>query len=262
MVIVVLIVSIASLYVVGSSLWRTISPGLYEATDVLGLSLNLANANYNFEVPEEIETVEDPTENEEPQVLGSSDDTSEDGDGIIPPEENFMHNFNFPIPEPESDPYADLTGVEDSIVEDALQAGYTEDNPSQKLTLEIPILGFASTTLQNLPADITLQNGLLEHPNSSKLGEGEVILMCYRRYHHPEDPRSCLYLSELESGDHMQITYRNQDLNYVVVGIDIVSASNTSIYQANEDHDYIKLITAHPFLTDNQRLVILAKPMG
>lgn len=83
-ILIVLVICTVSLIAIGSFLWRLISPGVSNATQVLGLRASSLNTDYNFAIAG-YEFAEQEIANEETLDLISA-------------EQNSGYNYNFYLP--------------------------------------------------------------------------------------------------------------------------------------------------------------------
>ncbi len=251
-VLIVLVVCTISLVAMAVSVWRLIGPSVVQFTDVLGLSVKISNLDYNFNLPEVrvVETVS--TSSEASKSVESSSTASSSSS-----EPSF--DYNFQIPEPTVTTAASLEpyGFEDAILTDAEMAGYGSGEVAYtELRITIPKISVDSPIVQGLGGE-GLKQGFWVYP-SSQIGEGEVILLCHRRYFGPNDPRSCWYIDQVSTGDEIFVNKGSETLKYSVVGTHSYPANDSTIYTVSEDN-YIKIVTCHPLGSSTERFVVLAK---
>lgn len=182
----------------------------------------------------------------------------------LAPKAGETYNYNFVVPAsnlPKEDVEV-LQSFPDAIVQDAVLAGYGQGedaNTQVNLQIRIPKIGVNSPVVQGLGADNLLEQGFWVHPGSFELGEGEVTMLCHRRFFGPYDPRSCWFLDEISKGDEILLDFYDTTLQYKVVGVNVFDGEDPLIYTFNEEKDYIKIVTCTPLYSNEQRLVVLAE---
>jgi LPXTG-site transpeptidase (sortase) family protein len=246
----VLIVCTISLVAVGVSLWRLIGPGVSEFANVLGLSIKISNLNYNFNVP--VAQIVEVTSSETSLSVESSSTSS------TPTVPALNYNFNIPEPVVQVASSTSTYGFEDAILSDAELAGYGSGEVTYtELRIKIPKISVDSPIVQGLGGE-GLKQGFWVYPSSNQIGNGEMILLCHRRYFGPNDPRSCWYIDQVSEGDEIFVSKGDNTLKYSVVGTHSYSGSDSTIYTISDDN-YIKIVTCHPLGSSTERFVVLAK---
>jgi LPXTG-site transpeptidase (sortase) family protein len=274
---IVLIASTVSLVVIFNLIWdilqRPVDSVITTVSDIVDRSIEI---DYNFEVPEinnelaEQVDEEPQEEEEEPEPVAEEtplqdEKPTEDIEIVAKnPEINArVIDYNFTIPElPESEKEPEgFKSIPDAIVDDAkLAEALYAGNPAQvNFNIQIPKIGINSPVLQGRGSDELLTKGFWVHPGSHTLGEGEVVMLCHRRYFGPYDPRSCWFLDKLQKGDEIFINYSDVQLTYKVVGINVFDGDDPLIYSISDEDDYIKISTCTPLYSNAQRLVVLAE---
>lgn len=265
-ILIVLIVCITALVAVGGSLWSLVGPGVNSALASIGVVVNVATANYNFEVPGQDGSNSSTTENsssslEEITLAAANQGDSQTDTQVQSESHNYRVNGNFTVLGSSTERVF-AAGVVDGILDDLLKADYESLSGgefSQPLRVQIPNIDLDSKAYYDVEAKFALQNGFAFHPNSHQFGEGEVVLTCHRRYLAAGDPRSCYYLDKVFVGDEIIVNANGLALNYSVVGISIQPASSSLVYNASEDRSYLRIVTAHPINNLNSRLIVLAE---
>lgn len=212
--------------------------------------------------PESFQNEENPAEEEDKQE-NSTKANEEVKEDALEPNAQTAYNYNFGVPEYESSEIdvAAIQSFPDAIIEDATLAGYGQgDGVTQvNLQIRIPKIGVNSPVVQGLGADDLLEQGFWVHPGSFELGEGEVTMLCHRRFFGPYDPRSCWFLDSMSKGDEILLDLYDLTLEYRVVGVNVFNGDDPLIYTFSPDRDYIKLVTCTPLYSNEQRLVVLAE---
>jgi LPXTG-site transpeptidase (sortase) family protein len=268
----ILAVCTLSLVAIVSVILQIIGPGLQSFAAFFGEQVQASNVQYNFEVPERrnvvVQAPEAPVETEvatEAIALGDWEISSDLGSQVahvdysVPTPTSV--NYNFPVPALDEQIIADteVSGFEDAILNDAVLAGYGEGTRAQtNIKLKIPKLDVNAYIYQGLGGGDELRKGFWAYPTSKPFGQGDLILLCHRRYFGTNDPRSCWYLDKLEKGDKMKVTRGDANLNYEVVGVNVFEPTDPRIYTISND-DYLKIVTCTPLGISTHRLVILAK---
>lgn len=275
---IVLIVCTLSLIVVGASLWRIIEPGVNTALQFFGFQAQLATVNYNFEVPRR-DIVVNPPVNPPPATPPATPPAQEPETPteVIPPpptidEEVFVlpqpplvvpanYSYNFPVPTLAAAAENISNGFRDSILNDAQLAGYGQggDVPQSNLTIMIDKIGIKSPVLQGLGGDNLLDLGFWVYPGSYPIGQGEMILLCHRRFFGPYDPRTCWFIDSMTAGDEIVIRNESTEAKYRVISTSIVDDQDGGIYNISDNKNYLKIVTCHPLYSNEQRFVVLAE---
>jgi LPXTG-site transpeptidase (sortase) family protein len=175
-------------------------------------------------------------------------------------------NYNFAIPAARENPItkSEFIGFSDAILDDALLAEFGNSGGDNEiaqpdLRIRIPKISIDSPVYQGLGADHLLKLGFWIYPGSYGLGEGEVVMLCHRRYWGPYHPHSCWFLDKVAVGDEIFMNYNGQDLTYRIAGVNVFDAQDPLIYTISEKGDYIKIVTCTPLYSNKQRLVVLAE---
>lgn len=249
-IIVVLVVCTVSLVAIGSSLWNIVSPGVNAFFNYIGINVRLATVDYNFQVPAVGSSQSSPT-------------TSSQGGQTPPPSVvPANYSYNFPVPPAPTNGGSSVTGLRDAILTDAQLAGYGTgtDTPTTELLLNIPKIKVTSPVLQGLGGDDLLDRGFWAYPSSKPIGQGELILLCHRRFFGPYDPRTCWNLDKLVKGDEIYLKGSTDvTLTYKIIAVNELNASDPTIYNPSETENYLKIVTCHPLYSDANRLVVLAE---
>lgn len=266
-VIIVLIVCAISIYALASGVWALIGPGVTRGLDALGYTIKIQTLDYNFAIPDGGETVvvtdntpinpEPVVNNPEPVATDTEVAPTQNDYRVIPA--NYSYNFAVPKVAAPTDDY--LSGFQDSILSDAQLAGYGSgsDVPQTNLNLLIPKININSPVIQGLGGDDLLEKGFWVHPISKPIGQGEMVVLCHRRYFGPYDPRSCWYLDKLERGDEIYLKGNSEQLTYKVIGVNIFDEGDPQIYQTSDTENYLRIVTCTPLYSNTQRLVVLAE---
>ena len=271
----ILVVSLVTFIAIFNIIWGIIAQPLNDALGSIGYFLRTQNIDYNFQVPtaqsntnntQKIDTsnvnqepqdefTENPIElEEEIDIINTSETTAVDSNRVV--------DYNFVVPKENINNAAiNFESYPDAIINDAVLAGYGSgnDTPQVNLQIIIPKIGVNSPVLQGLGADDLLEKGFWIYPGSNTLGEGEVVMLCHRRYFGPYDPRSCWFLDKLAKGDEIVMRYTDTSLRYEVVGVNVFDGDDPLIYSISDSEDYIKIVTCTPLYSNAQRLVVLAK---
>lgn len=273
LVVFILIVCLVSLIAIFTLVWKIIANPVRETVNAVNEFLQgEPEYDYNFDVPEaDAESKnkgksesEDKTENdkdekrqEEAKVEENKEAEEKTPDPVI------VYDYNFPVPEKPANAEIDqaLLSYPDAIVTDAQLAGYGTgtDTPQINMQIIIPRINVNSPVWQGLGANDLLQKGFWVHPASSTLGQGEVIMLCHRRYFGPYDPRSCWFIDQMQKGDEIYLKYFDSSLRYEVVGVNVFEGDDPLIYSINTTEDYIKLVTCTPLYSNTNRIVVLAR---
>lgn len=255
-IIVVLVVCTVSLVAIGSSLWNIVSPGINAFFNFVGLNVRLATVDYNFQVPV-------GTGGGQSQSSTSSSTTSSSGSSVPPP--NVVpanYSYNFPVPPLTDNGSAAVSGLRDAILTDAQLAGYGTgtDTPTTELIVNIPKIKVTSPVLQGLGGDDLLDRGFWVYPSSKPIGQGELIILCHRRFFGPYDPRTCWNLDKLVPGDEVYLKgSADVTLTYKIIAVNELPGTDPTIYNASDTENYLKIVTCHPLYSDVNRLVVLAE---
>lgn len=288
-IIIVLVVCTLSLVVVGASLWRIIGPGLEAALVFVGLKVKVSTSNYNFVVPARDEVAQNnpspapqpqpapqptPAPNPQPNPVpppvsaGSDEDLSYVYPTLDPYAEpnpfkivpaNYSYNFPVP-PRQETGEDSSLGIFQDAILTDAQLAGYGQgQGVNSDLFFEVPKIGIKSPVWQGLGSEALLKKGFWVYPGSHPLGQGEMVLLCHRRYFGPYDPRTCWNLDKIVVGDSMAIRKGQQTLNYTVISTAVVDPESAAVYTISDTENFLKIVTCTPLYSNAKRLVVVAK---
>lgn len=272
MIATILIVSIISFIAIFNIIWGIIAQPIHEVSLSIAYFFRTQNIDYNFEVPASNSTQviqETPTEqnttanptNTQPNTTAETS-TTQTETPVIQNSEVKDINYNFKVPEKNTnDASVNFESYTDAILSDAQLAGYGSGNDTPQINLQIviPKIGVNSPVLQGLGADDLLERGFWTYPGSYTLGEGEVVMLCHRRYFGPYDPRSCWFLDKLSKGDEIIMKYAESTLKYEIVGVNVFEGDDPLIYSISGSDDYIKIVTCTPLYSNSQRLVVLAK---
>lgn len=262
-IIAVLIVCTISLVAIAGSLFNIFAPVVNGALEFVGWNVKLANVNYNFTVPKLAAntTTSTSTTTTTPTVTttSSADSILYTTNRIIPA--NYSYNFPIP-PKPRDDSDPATVGFEDAILQDAELAGYGKgkDVVALDMIIQIPKIHVNSPVVQGLGSKDLLHKGFWIYPSSKPIGQGEVIMLCHRRYFGPYDPRSCWNLDKLGKGDQIYLKAgKNKTLTYRVISTNVFDGGDETIYITSDSENYLKLVTCTPLYSSAQRLVVLAK---
>lgn len=276
---IVLIVCTLSLIVVGASLWRIIEPGFNTAMQFFGFQVQLATVDYNFDVPPRQDTVVNPPAPEplpqpapnptpqpqpQPELVDTPTPTLDEYVYVLPQPPLIVpanYSYNFPVPTLAAANESISNGFRDSILGDAQLAGYGQggDVPQSNLTILIDKIGVKSPVLQGLGGDNLLDLGFWVYPGSYPIGEGEMVLLCHRRFFGPYDPRTCWNIDYMAIGDEITIRNPGSEAKYRVVSTSIVDDQDAAIYNISDTQNYLKIVTCHPLYSNEQRFVVLAE---
>jgi len=245
MLVLVVGVTIVAIVAVGTITWRLSGPFLEQLfSAVEGVNLGNKSYNYNFQVPDpKLEDLKESTSSQ--MVVKVETDDS-------------RFNFNFPIPKVQFT--RDLIQHQDSILDDAMAAGYGTEiggDFGSNIEIDIPYLGIRSEVWEGNGSRDLLKEGFWMHPDSKNLSEGQVILMCYRRFLSPLDPRSCWNLENVETGQKISIAMGDEVFEYIVKDFRLYDIGAPQIYRIEEE-DSIKIVAAAPLFQEDKRLVIVA----
>lgn len=250
MIIIILVVCIVSLVVVLVVSWRITGPAFRGIFSGTARYIHLQNLNYNFSVPKPtiVDEVIAEVEEEKDEVILAHDTASR------------SYDYNFKIPARSVD--ESTFHIQDAILSDA-QLGLLETgqiaNLGTRFNLEIPRIAVDSPVYQGLDAEELLKQGFWVYPSSGLLGQGEVVMLCHRRYFFPDDHRSCWYLDHVLKGDSMFVDVDGTKLEYEVDDVRIFEAEDPEIYNIDRNSDRIRIITCTPLYSDTHRLVVYAK---
>lgn len=276
MIFTVLIVSLVALIATANVIWGIVAQPVADARNAVAYFLRVENLNYNFAVPPSTqqnqlieinppEILEDIINDETPIFVEIREDpiietSSNETVTLVADTRIINYNFNIPLINTNQNLQAFQT-FPDAIIQDAILAGYGSgtDTPQVNLQILIPKIGINSPVLQGLGANDLLEKGFWTYPSSNKLGEGEQVFLCHRRFFGPYDPRSCWFLDQIKKGDEILLKFSGTDLNYEVVGVNVFDGDDPLIYSISNKEDYIKLVTCTPLYSNEQRLVVLAK---
>jgi len=271
----ILVVSLVTFIAIFNIIWGIIAQPLNDALGSIGYFLRTQNIDYRFQVPtaqsntNNTQKIDTSNVNQEPQdeftekpieleeeidIINTSETTAVDSNRVV--------DYNFVVPKENINNAAiNFESYPDAIINDAVLAGYGSgnDTPQVNLQIIIPKIGVNSPVLQGLGADDLLEKGFWIYPGSNTLGEGEVVMLCHRRYFGPYDPRSCWFLDKLAKGDEIVMRYTDTSLRYEVVGVNVFDGDDPLIYSISDSEDYIKIVTCTPLYSNAQRLVVLAK---
>lgn len=261
-VIIVLVVCTISLVAIGSTLWNIVSPAVNAALSFVGLNVRLVTVDYNFQFPRKQVAISSAS-SLNPQSSSESSTTASFGTPevrVVPAN----YTYNFDVPKAAGNAPIDATGIglRDAILTDAQLAGYGSgtDTPQTQLLINIPKIKVNSPVFQGLGGDDLLDRGFWVYPTSKPIGQGELILLCHRRYFGPYDPRSCWNLDKMAAGDEIFIKgSNNQDVKFQVIGVNEFAGNSANIYTISDTEKYLKIVTCHPLYSDQNRLVVLAK---
>lgn len=261
---IVLIVCTISLIALGSAVWQLIGPGVVGLLQAIGVNVRLATVDYNFAAPTTAVAITTtvatlPTStttvntSSEAEASSSASSQYELPDG---------YTYNFTVPAlPDTDVDVSDYGLESAILSDAqlaeAAAGGTEI-PQVEMLLTIPKIDIKSSVFQGFGSESLLRKGFWIHPASGKIGKGEVIMLCHRRYFGPVDPRSCWNLDKLVKGDELTLQVGTSVLRYRVLGTSIYKGDDPSIYSTDNAGSYLKIVTCHPLYSNSERFVVLA----
>lgn len=254
----VLIVCVVALVAVLYFTWQLISQPVEAVFNIFRSEVEVVTTDYNFDVNE---ASDKEVKEEAPQVV----EPDENGDQIYALNVNLtdqVYNYNFRVPaKAPIDP--NLFNIKDAILNDAklATAGLDPKNFSNqsKLGIQIPKIGVNSPAWQGVGASQLLEKGFWIYPASTSPGEGEIIMLCHRRYFGPNDPRTCWYLDKVGRGDSIYMQFQGVSFEYKVSNIQVFPANDPRIYQYSRTKDAIRIVTCTPLYSDTHRLVVFAE---
>lgn len=125
--------------------------------------------------------------------------------------------------------------------------------------INIPKIGIEYAIKYGTSEDVLSKNiGLLENTHLPTGGLGKnTVLVGHRGYAGVH--AFFRNVNELESGDVVNIINKKETLKYKVVSIDVVEPDDISLITLQENKDRLTLITCHPYMINNQRLVIICE---
>lgn len=275
MITTILIVSLITFIAIFNIIWGIVAQPLNDALGSVSYFLRTQNVDYNFEVPAssntQVQIIQEDTKVSDLNNTATTVQQQPENNQNVTPisdeevkseQPNIEVNYNFAVPPVNTNNAAiNFESYPDAILTDAMLAGYGSGSgtPQVNLQIIIPKIGVNSPVLQGLGADDLLERGFWTYPGSYTLGEGEVVMLCHRRYFGPYDPRSCWFLDKVAKGDEIIMKYADVSLKYEIVGVNVFDANDPLIYSISDTDDYIKIVTCTPLYSNTQRLVVLAK---
>jgi len=266
-VIIILVVCVISLIAIFNLVWQIIGEPVTKVYNSISYTFYIQNLNYNFHVPQ-IDAIQieenannQSTSNTQTDENNTNNSEEKKNTDDINQKELPDYNFNFEVPSsPNVSDDNELQSFPDAILNDAKLADFVGEETTQtNLQIIIPKIEVNSLVLQGKDSTKLLQQGFWIYPSSKALGEGEVLLLCQRRYFGKYDPRSCWFLDKLLRGDEIIVNIENYQLTYRVTGVNTFIENDPLIYAISEADDYIKIITSAPLSGNTHRLVVLAE---
>lgn len=246
----VLIVCVIALIAVLASIWQLIREPVNRAIFEIGDFFRLQTLDYNFAVDYTI-PVTPPPPPPTPEPVAQPAPIPDD------------LNYNFALNLIDND--ANLNNnpnVTSAIYTDAKLLeiqGNGEQVIQGNLSILIPKLKVNSPIVQGLNSEELLKQGFWVVPSNRKLGVGEIIMLCNRRFFGPFDSKSCWFLDQISKNDEIIVNVDGESLRYFVVGISVYNSRDPLIYSSSETQDFIKIVTTDPLYSNENRLVVLAQ---
>lgn len=267
-ILIVIIAAIVALYAVFSLAWgimKSTVGGLVE--NVVTILEPKPEIDYNFD-PSDTTASDDSQDDSDEEDNDDQDDDDDSKEIVLAARilnEGEVINYAFNIPKREGDIQTANLPAFDDILKDAqaaeLNGSYSSSIPQTNVRLQIPKIGIDSPVWQGAGADQLLKQGFWIYPGSANFGQGEVTMLCHRRYFGTEDPRTCWFLDQVVAGDKVYLNFAdsNSVYEYEIVGTNIFEANDPSIYNISPTEDSIRLVTCTPLYSNTHRLVVLAK---
>ena len=270
MILAILIVCIITFVVVFNGIWQLVREPLNFTMSNINyfFKSSVQTYDYNFQIPQgtvKAEEVTTQNTNQSTNVQAATQNTQSTSNQNA--QNNTQTNNSepkpFELPKVSDEEISQLKRLPDFIQFDAKKLGYGlgQETSQVRFTLEIPKLNINSPAISGTDSNNLLEKGFWITPDS-KLGDnGEIVLLCYRRYFGAYDPRSCFFLDKLTPGDEINIKTSQTSIKYSIVGINVFNENDPLIYLASEN-DYLKIVAVAPIDGNNQRIVILAKKVS
>lgn len=252
MILAILIVCIITFVVVFNGIWQLVREPLNFTMNNISyfFKSSVQTYDYNFQIPQgtvKAEEVNNPITQEQTPAQNNN----QNGNNEPKP---------FELPNVSDEEISQLKRLTDYILFDAKKLGYGlgQETSQVRFTLEIPKLKVISPAISGTDSNNLLEKGFWITPDS-KLGDnGEIVLLCYRRFFGAYDPKSCFFLDKFSQGDELNIKTSQTTIKYSVVGINVFNENDPLIYMAS-DNNYLKIVAVEPIDGNNQRIVVLAK---
>lgn len=140
----------------------------------------------------------------------------------------------------------------------------TKPEPQNNITgnrLVIPAMNLDTEILEGASVK-TVNNGAWRKPESSTPGQGgNTVIVGHRYSYNPGIAHPFYSLDIVIAGDNIGVYWDGVLKNYQVKEVLVVDPSFVQIEQPTQD-ETLTLYTCTPLWTSNQRLVIVAKPIG
>lgn len=123
-----------------------------------------------------------------------------------------------------------------------------------KFNVKVPSIGMNAPAMHGNDMEYILQNGFLIYPGSMILGDGSIILVCYRSQFPSNNPKSCWNLDKLQKDDEIVLDNFGSEIKYKIIGTNLLNFTGDFLYKIPQDKNYLQIITND----GDKRLVILA----
>lgn len=253
MVAAILVVCIVTLIVIIGILWGIIQEPLKNTIENAAQFFQTTDRpiDYNFKIPV-AEAQPAPQPSPEPQPAPQAEENSS-----AQQTQNSAIKYDLPFRG------AQVLGVStreisaESLVQEVEKAQHlTGSNVTQvKFNLKVPAIGMDAPAMHGSDMQFILQNGFLIYPGSMVLGDGSMILVCYRSQFPSSDPKSCWNLDKLQKDDEIIIDNYGSEIKYKIIGTNILNFSGNFLYKIPEEGNYLQIVTND----GENRLVILAE---
>ncbi|MBE2280692.1 MAG: hypothetical protein IAE91_09900 [Ignavibacteriaceae bacterium] len=247
MVIVIFVVSIIALIAIGNIIWRIISPGVNIAVTEISNYIRINRLDYNFEIPEKKEPVVNSSANNE--------ELTAEQQAII----NLDLNYNFEVASTPEEVEGSTNFFEEIYSDYKLGPRRIVEESNKNLVLTIPKIKINSPVYQTPESSLALKFGFWLHSSSYKFNEGELVLLCTRRYFDSTDPRSCYYIDRLRVNDELSVEFKGERAYYKITEIKKIYSNFEDIYNnISSDANRLIIVSTAEIDSGRGRLVILA----